>query len=145
MPSVLLRGDNPRPGQYSRMSFSSDQVTGKVFSCLSFQILNLFRTLSSWGSSNYRPSAPFLYEVASHVKKTAIPAIIIIIIIIITLHNVNASCSDITVRLGRLILPVEIGKVCALFQMKANETCHTTTCYISLQPFCLVESFHFRP
>ena len=24
--------------------------------------------LSSWGSSNYRPSAPFLYEVASHVK-----------------------------------------------------------------------------
>ena len=23
---------------------------------------------SSWGSSNYRPSAPFLYEVASHVK-----------------------------------------------------------------------------
>ena len=31
-----------------------------------------------WGSSNYRPSAPFLYEVASQVKKTAIPAIIII-------------------------------------------------------------------
>ena len=27
--------------------------------------------------SNYRPSAPFLYEVASHIKKTAIPAIII--------------------------------------------------------------------
>ena len=25
-------------------------------------------TLSAWGSSNYRPSAPFLYEVASHVK-----------------------------------------------------------------------------
>ena len=24
--------------------------------------------LSSWGSSNYRPSTPFLYEVASHVK-----------------------------------------------------------------------------
>ena len=23
---------NPRPGQYSKMSFSSDQVTGKVFS-----------------------------------------------------------------------------------------------------------------
>ena len=41
--------------------------------------LILFRTLSSWGSSNYWPSAPFLYEVASHVKKTAIPAIIIII------------------------------------------------------------------
>ena len=29
------------------------------------------------------PSAPFLYEVASHVKETAIPAIIIIPIIII--------------------------------------------------------------
>ena len=61
--------------------FHPDQVTGKVFSSEhafpSFKILNLFRTLSSWGSSNYRPSAPFLYEVASHVKKTAIPAIII--------------------------------------------------------------------
>ena len=43
----------------------------------SFQILNLLRTLSSWGSINYRPSAPLL-----HVKKTAIPANIIIIIII---------------------------------------------------------------
>ena len=32
------------------------------------------------GSGNYRPSAPFLNEVASHVKKTAFPAIIIIII-----------------------------------------------------------------
>ena len=37
--------------------------------CLSCQILNLFRTLSSWGSENYRPSAPLLYEVASHVKQ----------------------------------------------------------------------------
>ena len=27
---------DPRPGQYSRMSFSSDQVTGTVFSHLSF-------------------------------------------------------------------------------------------------------------
>ena len=32
-------------------------------------MLNLFRTLSSWGSGNYRPSAPLLYEVASHVKQ----------------------------------------------------------------------------
>ena len=39
-----------------------------IWICLSFQILNLFRTLSSWWSGNYRPSAPFLYEVASHVK-----------------------------------------------------------------------------
>ena len=30
--------------------------------------MNLFGILSPWGSSNYRPSAPFLYEVASHVK-----------------------------------------------------------------------------
>ena len=38
--------------------------------CYSFKILNLFGILSPWGSSNYRPSAPFLYdyEVASHVK-----------------------------------------------------------------------------
>ena len=36
------------------------------------------------GSSNYRPSAPFLYEEASHVK-TAISAIIIIITIIIVI------------------------------------------------------------
>ena len=35
--------------------------------CLSLKILNLFGILSSWGSSNYRPSAPFLYDVASHV------------------------------------------------------------------------------
>ena len=27
------------------------------------------RTLSSWGSGNYRPSAPSLHEVASHVKQ----------------------------------------------------------------------------
>ena len=40
-----------------------------IWICLSFQILNLFRTLSSWGSIHYRPSAPLLYEVASHVKK----------------------------------------------------------------------------
>ena len=62
---------DPRPGQYSRMSFSSDPGDWYgflIWTCLSFQILNLFRTLSSWGSGNYRPSAPFLYEVASHVK-----------------------------------------------------------------------------
>ena len=39
-----------------------------IWTCLSFKILNLFRILSSWGSGNYRPSAPLLYEVASHVK-----------------------------------------------------------------------------
>ena len=40
-----------------------------IWTCLSFQILNLFRTLSSRGSGNYRPSAPLLYEVARHVKQ----------------------------------------------------------------------------
>ena len=37
-----------------------------IWKCLSFPILNLFRTLSSWESDNYRP---LLYEVASHVKQ----------------------------------------------------------------------------
>ena len=49
--------------------------------CLSFKILNLFGILSPWGSSNYRPSAPFLYEVASHVKKCHFGDIVIIVII----------------------------------------------------------------
>ena len=40
-----------------------------IWKCLSFQMRNLFRTLSSWGSCNYRPSATLLYEVASHVKQ----------------------------------------------------------------------------
>ena len=55
-------------------------IVGRVFSptsqlirfshliCPPFKILNLFGILSPWGSSNHRPSAPFLYEVASHVK-----------------------------------------------------------------------------
>ena len=62
---------DPRPWHYSRMSFLSNQATGTVFSselCLSFIILNIFGILFSWGSSNHRPPAPFLCEVASHVK-----------------------------------------------------------------------------
>ena len=39
-----------------------------IWMCLSFPILNLFGMLSPWGSGNYRPSAPFLYEVAGDVK-----------------------------------------------------------------------------
>ena len=54
--------------------------------------------MSSWGSSNYRPSAPFLYEVASHVKKTAILAIIIIIIIINKLPSSTTSCARLAGR-----------------------------------------------
>ena len=34
--------------------------------------VNLFGTLYSWGSGNYRPHATFLYKVASHVKKLSI-------------------------------------------------------------------------
>ena len=40
-----------------------------IWKCLSFQILNIFITLSSWWRGNYRPSAPLLYEVANHVKQ----------------------------------------------------------------------------
>ena len=52
-----------------------------IWICLSFQILNLFRTLSSWGSINYRPSAPLLYEVASHVKKLPFRPILLLLLI----------------------------------------------------------------
>ena len=81
---------DPRPGQYSRMSFSSHQVTGTVFSHLklSFQILNLFRTLSSWGSDNYRPSAPILYEVASQVKQ--LPFRPLLLFLLLLLYHCNA-------------------------------------------------------
>ena len=50
-----------------------------IWICLSFQILNLFRTLSSWGRINYRPSAPLLYEVASHVKKLPFRPILLLL------------------------------------------------------------------
>ena len=56
---------NPRPGKYSRISFSSDQVTCTVFSsehAFPSKFWIIFRTLSSWGSGNYRPSAPFLWD-----------------------------------------------------------------------------------
>ena len=47
---------DPRPVQYSRMSLSSDPGDWYgflIWTWLSFQIMNLFRTLSSWGSGNY--------------------------------------------------------------------------------------------
>ena len=50
-----------------------------IWICLSFLILNLFRTLSSWWSGNYRPSAPFLNEVASHVKKLQFRPILLLL------------------------------------------------------------------
>ena len=78
---------DPRPGQYSRMSFSSDQVTGTVFPHLNMPFLpnsEFIRTLSSWGSGNYRPSAPLLYEVASHVKQLPFRPLLLLLFIIIT-------------------------------------------------------------
>ena len=52
---------DPRSGQYGKMSFPSDQVTGTVFPHLNMPFLpNLFGTLSSWGSINYKPSALLL-------------------------------------------------------------------------------------
>ena len=57
---------DPRPGQYSRLSFSSDQVTGTGFPHLNMPFLpnlNLLRTLSSWGSVNYSRSATFLFDI----------------------------------------------------------------------------------
>ena len=52
-----------------------------IWTCLSFQILNLFRTLSSWGSGNYRPSAPLLYEVASHVKQLPFRPLLLLLLL----------------------------------------------------------------
>ena len=55
-----------------------------IWKCLSFQILKSFRTLSSWGSDNYRPSAPLLYEVASHVKQLPFRPILLLLWHIVT-------------------------------------------------------------
>ena len=62
--------------------------------CLSFKILNLFGILSEY-CSNRRPSAPFLYEVASHVKNCHFADYyIIIIIIIITSYRYSATVAE---------------------------------------------------
>ena len=84
----------PRPGQYSRMSFSFDQVTGMVFPYLKMPFLQnseliLFRTLSSWGSGNYRPSAPLLYEVASHVKQLPFRPLLLLLLLTQLSHTVK--------------------------------------------------------
>ena len=54
-----------------------------IWICLSFQILNLFRTLSSWGSINYRPSAPLLHEVASHVKQLPFRPLLLLLLLFV--------------------------------------------------------------
>ena len=58
-----------------------------IWKCLSFQILNLLRTLSSWGSGNYRPSAPFPYEVASHVKQLPFRPLLLLLLILLHINN----------------------------------------------------------
>ena len=60
-----------------------------VWKCLSFQILNLFRTLSSWGSGNYMPSAPLLYEVASHVKQLPFRPLLLLLLLLLQANLVN--------------------------------------------------------
>ena len=76
--------------------------------CLSFVIQNLFGILSPWGSSNYRPPAPFLYEVASHVKNCHFGDIIIIIIISIIYNYYNYIITSTDVALYRTILRLRL-------------------------------------
>ena len=59
-----------RPVHYNIVGCVFRQLIRSSHPNMPFQILNLFGMLSSRGSVkiNYRPSAPFLYEVASRVK-----------------------------------------------------------------------------
>ena len=69
----------------SRMSFSSDPGDWYgflIWICISFPILNVFRTLSSWGSGNYRSSAPLLCEVASHVKQLPFRSLVLLLLLL---------------------------------------------------------------
>ena len=60
---------DPRPGMSFYFSPTRRLVRFSHLNMPSFKILNLFGILlSPWGSSNYRPYAPFLHEVASHVN-----------------------------------------------------------------------------
>ena len=52
-----------------------------IWKCLSFQILNLLRTLSSWRNGNYRPSVPLPYEVASHVKQLPFRLLLLLLLL----------------------------------------------------------------
>ena len=96
---------DPRPGQYSRMSFSSDQVTGTVFLDLNMPFLpnsKFNKNIVLVGKQKLQSISTFLYniEVANHVKKTAIPAIYYYILMHVTtcpgccynLPRIGASC-----------------------------------------------------
>ena len=58
-----------------------------IWKCLSFKILNILRTLSSWASDHYRPSAPLLYEVASHVKQLPFRPILLLLLSVLALSS----------------------------------------------------------
>ena len=64
---------DPRPGQYSRMSFSSDQVTGTVFPHLNMPFLpnsKIYLEHCPRGEAIIISHLPFSSnEVASHVKQ----------------------------------------------------------------------------
>ena len=64
---------DPRPGQYSRMSFSSDQVTGTVFPHLNMPFLpnsKFIYNIVLVGKQKLQSISTFLYniEVTSHLK-----------------------------------------------------------------------------
>ena len=74
IPPLLRAGGrefNPRPGQYSRMSISSDQVTGKVFSSEHAFPSKFWIYLKHCprGETKYRPSAPCYNQKCSHARK----------------------------------------------------------------------------
>ena len=82
---------DPRPGQYSSMSFSSDQVTGTVFLHLNMPFHPHFKFIENIvlvGKQKLQSISTFLYniEVASHVKKLPFRPNIIIL-----MYNVKLS------------------------------------------------------
>jgi len=57
-----------QPWHYSRRMFSSEQVTGKIFSAeYAVNSKFIFRISSRGEAANYRPYASPSFEVASHV------------------------------------------------------------------------------
>ena len=58
----FLKGQFSFIGQLEVGQYPATQVQRGIITSI------LFGMLSPWGSGNYRPYAPFLYEVASHVK-----------------------------------------------------------------------------
>ena len=62
---------HPRPGHYSRTSFQSNQATGTVFSSEYAFFPNsefILEYCPRGKALNYKPSAPFFYQLTRHVK-----------------------------------------------------------------------------